>query len=77
MNQVLPFALRNSTMLKPVNVALCEGGHKRSMGCDVLPSPGFQGPQNAVVSIDPRTGAVSQLSDFFSRECALYTVLNL
>ena len=82
MNQVLPFALRNSTMLKPVNVDIsqCEGGSgcyneiqwDARRGVLVAIAIGFKGPQNAVVSIDPRTGAVSQLSDFFSRECALY-----
>ncbi len=82
MGQILPFALGNETMLTPIDVDMsrCEGG----TGCFnelqwdtqrqilVAVAIGFGGPQNAVVSIDPSTGAVAQLSPAFSRDCALY-----
>ena len=82
MGQLLPFAAGNATLLAPVDVDIsrCEGGtgcfnelqwdaRRRTL---VAVAIGFGGPQNAIVSIDPLTGAVAQLSPAFSRDCALY-----
>ena len=80
--QILPYSLANNSLLQPVNVDLskCEGGaicfneirwdsrHSKI----VAVAMGFGGPQNAIVSIDPVTGQVQQISPSFSNDCALY-----